>query len=118
MHLCNINHYPLEVLEMAGLNDTFSIHPGKEEDITHVTRKLDEMAEIDWNSMPTYTHDNIKLTVYELSRKDASLKAVGDISKPAKSMILRHRNQRFRLLLVFRILQTLFLKMNNLNELK
>lgn len=81
LHLCHINHYPLKVLEIVGLNDIFSIHPGKEEAIAHVAQKLDEMTEIDWNYMPTYVHDNIKLTVYELSKKDVSLKAIGDISR-------------------------------------
>jgi len=81
LHLCNINHYPLEVLEMAGLNDIFSIHPGKEEAITHISQKLGNVSGVNWNNMPICTHNNIKLTIYGLSRKSASLKAVGDISK-------------------------------------
>lgn len=43
--------------------------------------EIDEIAEIDWNIIPTYTPNNIKLAVYELSRKFAFLKAFGNISK-------------------------------------
>lgn len=38
LHLCNINHYNLKLLEIEGLNDIFSIDSGKEEAIIHATR--------------------------------------------------------------------------------
>ena len=81
LHLCNINHYPSEVLEMTGLNKTFLIHSGKEKAILHITQKRDKTKEINWRNVPTYTQNNLELAVYESSKKDAFLNAVGDISK-------------------------------------
>ena len=80
LHLCNINHYPSEVLEITG-NKTFIIHSEKEKAISHIMQKRDETTEINWHNVPTYTQNGIELTVYKSSPKDAYLKAVGDISK-------------------------------------
>ena len=81
LHLCNLNHYPLEVLEITGLDNVFLIHHGKENAISHITQEINKTAIENWSSAPTYTQDNIELTVYKSSSKAAFLKAVGDISK-------------------------------------
>ena len=80
LHLCNVNQYPSEVLEMTGLDNVFLVHSGKEKAISHITEKIDK-TEINWNEAPSYTQNNIELTVYKSSQKSAILKAVGDISK-------------------------------------
>lgn len=80
LHLCNVNQYPSEVLKMTGLDNVFLVHSGKEKAISHITEKIDK-TEINWNEAPSYTQNNIELTVYKSSPKSAILKAVGDISK-------------------------------------
>ncbi len=80
LHLCNVNQYPSEVLEMTGLDNVFLVHSGKEKAISHITDKIDKTG-INWNNAPSYTQNNIELTVYKSSQKYTILKAVGDISK-------------------------------------
>ena len=81
LHLCNVNQYPLEVLEMTGLDNVFLVHSGKENAISHITQEMEDKAEINWSNAQTYTQNDIELTVYKSSPKSAILKAVGGISK-------------------------------------
>jgi anti-anti-sigma factor len=81
LHLCHVNQYPSEVLEMTGLDSVFLIHSEKEKAVSHITQEMDKTAEINWNDALSYTQNNIELTVYKSSQKSAILKAVGDISK-------------------------------------
>lgn len=80
LHLCRVNQYPSEVLEMTGLDSVFLIHSEKEKAISHITEKIDK-TEINWKDALSYTKNNIEITVYKSSPKAAFLKAVGDISK-------------------------------------
>ena len=80
LHLCNVNQYPSEVLKMTGLDNVFLVHSGKEKAMSHITEKIDKI-EINWKETPSYTQNNIELTVYNSSQKSAILNAVGDISK-------------------------------------
>lgn len=80
LHLCHVNQYPSEVLEMTGLDNVFLIHSGKEKAIFHITEKLYK-TKINWKDALSYTKNNIEITVYKSSQKSAILKAVGDISK-------------------------------------
>ncbi len=82
IQLCNVNPYPLKVLEMAGFDQLFSIYSTKEAAIK-VCIALEAMrrAEKDWDRLPTYQKNGARLTVFESSPKEAALKVVGDISK-------------------------------------
>ena len=82
IHLCNVNPYPLKVLETAGFDQVFSIHSTKEDaikscDALEAIRRSEE----DWKSLPTYKKSGARFTVFEASQKEAVLKVVGDISR-------------------------------------
>ncbi|MGZ7118276.1 MAG: STAS domain-containing protein [Methanobacterium sp.] len=81
LHLTNINEYPLEVLEMAGFDQIFSIHPNKEKAIEVIDPKKAEIQNLEWKDMPQYIENDIKLTVFENSKEKITLEVVGDISK-------------------------------------
>ena len=65
LHLCHVNQYPSEVLEMTGLDNVFLIHSGKEKAIFHITEKIDK-TEINWKDALSYTKNNIEITVYKI----------------------------------------------------
>lgn len=81
LYLINVKPYPLEVLEMAGFDQVFTIHSTNDESINIINPQINENIHISWEVMPEYIENNIKLTVFENSKNDASLKVVGDISK-------------------------------------
>ena len=81
LHLCNLNRYPLEVLEITGLNNAFLIHHGKENAISHINQEINKTNVKNWSNATTYTQGNIELTVYKSSSNAAFLNAIGDISK-------------------------------------
>lgn len=80
INLCNVNPYPLEVLKMAGIDQIFSLHPTMEDAMESKTILKDNMS-VDWSLLPKYDDENVNLTILEVSREDAELKVVGDISK-------------------------------------
>ena len=82
IHLCNINPYPLKVLEMAGFDQLFSIHSTKEDAIKScITLEAMRRSKVDWDRLPTYQKSGARFTVFEASQKEAVLKVVGDISR-------------------------------------
>lgn len=81
LYLSDINHYPLEVLEMAGFDEIFSIHATKEKAIEIINPEINESYQINWKNMPEYVENDIKLTVFENSKENVLLEVVGDISK-------------------------------------
>jgi len=82
VHLCNINPYPLNVLETAGFDQVFSIHSTKEDAIKSCgALEAIRRSEEDWKSLPTYQKRGARFTVFEATQKEAAVKVVGDISK-------------------------------------
>jgi anti-anti-sigma factor len=88
IHLCNLDTYPLKVLEMAGFDQFFSIYPTKEDAIKNC-RKLESMRKqkVDWDHLPTYQNDGAKFTIFETSKEKTLLKATGDISKVLRAQL-------------------------------
>ncbi|MBM4241485.1 MAG: anti-sigma factor antagonist [Euryarchaeota archaeon] len=79
--LCNIKPYPMEVLEMAGFDQIFSVHSTRKDAIeSHITPQIDSEP-IDWDALPKYEDEIVSLTLLEASHEDSSLKVVGDIHK-------------------------------------
>lgn len=81
LYLSDINPYPLEVLEMAGFDEIFSIHDTKEKAIELINPEISGNYQINWKDMPEYVENHIKLTVFENSKENNLLEVVGDISK-------------------------------------
>lgn len=82
IHLCNVNPYPLKVLEMAGFAQVFSIYSTREDAIKScVALEAMRRAEKDWHRLPTYQKSGARLMVFESSPEEAVLKVVGNISK-------------------------------------
>lgn len=80
LRLSNIQKYPREVLEMAGFDQIFSIHPTREDAVwSHKTQKTSKP--IKWEELPEYEDENVFITILEVSDDDTSLKVVGDIHK-------------------------------------
>lgn len=81
IRLCNLKKYPLEVLEMAGFDQIFSLHDTREEAIKINGKPTTDSKKINWESLPKYEDENISFTVLNVSDQDSFLKIVGDISK-------------------------------------
>jgi anti-anti-sigma factor len=82
IHLCNVNPYPLKVLEMAGFDQFFSIHSSREDAIKScVTQEAMRGSKIEWDQLPQYRKNGALFTVFNASPKEAVLKVAGDISK-------------------------------------
>ena len=81
VHLCNVNEYPLKVLEMAGFDQIFPIHSTKEQAFKRcVALEAMRRAEKDWDHLPRYQKGGAQFTVFESPSKEAILKVVGNIS--------------------------------------
>ena len=81
IHLCNVDEYPLKVLEMAGFDQLFPIHSTKEDAFkTCMALEAMRQAEKDWHDLPTYQKGRARFTVFESPSKEAILKVAGDIS--------------------------------------
>lgn len=81
LHISNIQHYPQEVLEMAGFDQIFSIYSTREDAVRSYKTLLTSSKLIRWDELPIYKDENVFLTVLEVSNDDPSLKVVGDIHK-------------------------------------
>lgn len=80
IHLCNVNAYPLKVLEMAGFDQLFPIHYTKEDAFKRcIALEAMRQAEKDWYHLPRYQKGGAQFTVFESSSKEANLKVVGNI---------------------------------------
>jgi len=82
IRICNLNPYPLKVLEMAGFDQLFSIYSSKEDAIKScITLEAMRRSKVDWDRLPRYNKFGARFTVFEASQKEAVLKVAGDISK-------------------------------------
>lgn len=81
LHISNIQHYPQEVLEMAGFDQIFSIYSTREDAVRSHKTLLTSTKLIRWDELPIYGDENVFLTVLGVSNDDPSLKVVGDIHK-------------------------------------
>jgi anti-anti-sigma factor len=81
LHLCNLNPYPLQVLEMAGFDQVFSVHSTREDAIEQQRKLQTDSKPLDWDHLSQYEDLNVFLTILEASPEDSYLKVVGDISK-------------------------------------
>lgn len=84
--LCNLNHYPLEVLKMAGFDQIFSLYPTMDEAMECQTT-LKDSEPVDWSKLPKYADENVSLTIMEVSNDESALKVVGDVKKVLYSQI-------------------------------
>jgi anti-anti-sigma factor len=82
IHLCNVNAYPLKVLQMSGFDQLFFICSTKQDAITSwIAVEAMRQAERDWHRLPAYRRRGAQFTIFEASGKEAVLNVVGDISK-------------------------------------
>lgn len=83
--LYKLNPYPLEVLEMAGFDQIFSVHSTLEDALN--AYKIPKKERIDWVTNSLFEDDNVSLDILEFSQDKATLKVVGDISKVLHSQL-------------------------------
>ncbi len=82
IRICNLNPYPLKVLEMAGFDQFFSIYSSKEDAIKScITLEAMRRSKVDWDRLPRYNKFGARFRVFEASQKEAVLKVAGEISK-------------------------------------
>jgi anti-anti-sigma factor len=81
IHLCNLNPYPREVLEMAGFDQLFAVYPTRKEAIKHHKKLQTDSTHQDWDNLPRYEDESVSLALLDVSSEDSSLKVVGDIFK-------------------------------------
>lgn len=80
IHLCNVNAYPLKVLETAGFDQLFPIHYTKQDAFKRcIALEAMRQAEKDWYHLPRCQKGGAQFTVFESTSKEAILKVVGNI---------------------------------------
>ncbi|NQT47964.1 MAG: STAS domain-containing protein [Chloroflexi bacterium] len=82
VHLCNVASYPMNVLEMAGFDQLFSIHPTKDEAVKSC-KAMEELrrSQKDWQHLPRFQKYEAQFTVFEATSETATLKVVGSLAK-------------------------------------
>jgi len=82
VHLCNVASYPMDVLEMAGFDQLFSIHATKEAALK-ACKATEEVrrSEKDWEHLPGFQKHEAQFTVFEATLEAATLKVLGSLAK-------------------------------------
>jgi len=82
LHLAALGDYPRQVLEMAGFDQVFTIHPAVAGAVAAI-RELVRLKESqqDWPALPRYEKEGVTLAVFQTDAAPAALSIAGSLDK-------------------------------------